>query len=874
MSYRGPIERPIARALAGIPCLELVPTRRWAMPLMCLFLLVLGVFCDHVPAQEPAAKNVLVLYGFTKDNLFPELEPMKSSLRAHLGVPVNIYVEYLDSTRFNNPEYRKSLSATISQAYAGSKPDLVIVGLYPALHFALDFRQQMFPEVPIVFVAVDPQRLQGQKTLPAITGVTETADIRGSLDLALGFHPDTQNIAVISGTSEFEGFWLGRFRKEVQLHHGTVNLIEFSGLPTQGILERVSALPRHTIVFAQIISQDSAEPILKTFDLISAVSQRFPTYSIFNYCMDHGCIGGSYPNEEQNGRIAGEMAARILTGGKPENIPIQPGTGNHLVVDWGQLHHWNISEALIPPGTRVLNRPPGIWERSRKYIITAVLVIVVQFALILALLMQRKRKRHTEAVLRESEERFRLAAQAGKMFAYEWDAATDVLQRSPEFVQVLGFDESAETTGRQILAKVHEADREGVMAAFAELSPEKPYLRISFRMVRPDGTTIWVERSGRAQFSKQGKLLRVVGMLADITERKRAEEQLQESEERFRLVATTAPVMIWMSGPDKLCTYFNQPWLTFTGRSIQQELGNGWAEGVHAGDLEHCLEIYTQAFDRREPFEMEYRLRRHDGEYCWIFDYGVPRFNADGSFAGYIGSASDLTDQKLAQEALEKVSGQLIEAQERERRRLAMELHDDICQRLAMLSLKIEKVTKGWSRGQLSVADQLEQIWQQCSNLTGDVQALSHELHPSILDNLGLATAVKSFCREVSEQSGVVVEFVGKNIPDSLPAEVSLSLFRVVQEAVHNAIKYSGEKHFDVRLQRQYEHLELEVRDQGVGFDASTSKNGGGLGLVSMAERIHQVNGTFNIDSQPNAGTRIRARLPLTEQKARAASAS
>jgi PAS domain S-box-containing protein len=473
-----------------------------------------------------------------------------------------------------------------------------------------------------------------------------------------------------------------------------------------------------------------------------------------------------------------------------------------------------------------------------------------------------ERKRAEEA-LRASEERFRLAAQAGKMFAFEWDAATDIIQRSPEFIQVLGFDGTTQTTGRRILAQVHEADRERVMAAFAKLSPEKPSLRISFRMVRPDGTTIWVERSSRAQFDEQGRLLRIVGMVADITERKRAEEQLQESEERFRLVATTAPVMVWMSGPDKLCTYFNQPWLTFTGRSIQQELGDGWAEGVHAGDLKRCLETYTQAFDRREPFEMEYRLRRNDGEYRWIFDYGVPRFNSDGSFAGYIGSASDMTDQKMAQEALEKVSGQLIEAQERERRRLARELHDDICQRLAMLSLKIEKVTKGAGRGPSSLADQLEQIWQQCSNLTVDVQALSHELHPSILDNLGLATAVKSFCREVAEQGGVAVEFVGKNMPDSLPHEVSLALFRVVQEALHNAVRYSGQKHFEVRLQEISGELELEVSDQGVGFDAQNAKNGGGLGLVSMAERIHQVNGTFNIDSQPNVGTRIRARVPL-----------
>ena len=203
----------------------------------------------------------------------------------------------------------------------------------------------------------------------------------------------------------------------------------------------------------------------------------------------------------------------------------------------------------------------------------------------------------------------------------------------------------------------------------------------------------------------------------------------------------------------------------------------------------------------------------------------VPRVNGDGSFAGFIGSAVDVTDQKMAHEALERVSGQLIEAQEKERSRLARELHDDICQRLAMLSMKIEKVTKGIGRGQRSVAEQLDRIWQECSDLTGDVQSLSHELHPSILDNLGLATAVRSFCREVSEQNGVMVEFVGRNIPDSLPREISLSLFRVVQEAIHNALKYSGQNRFEVQLAANEREIELKVSDRGRGFDAESMTN-------------------------------------------------
>lgn len=214
--------------------------------------------------------------------------------------------------------------------------------------------------------------------------------------------------------------------------------------------------------------------------------------------------------------------------------------------------------------------------------------------------------------------------------------------------------------------------------------------------------------------------------------------------------------------------------------------------------------------------------------------------------------------QRTAQETLQS----LIEAQERELGSIARELHDDVCQRLALLSVKIERVATSWAKGQTTIGEQLEQIWRECSDLAGHVQALSHELHPSLLDNIGLVAAIKSLCRELSEQSGAVIQFTQNNVPDDLSREVSLALFRVVQEALHNSMKYSHADDCHVHLQGGRNQIELEIRDSGVGFEVASATRGG-LGLTSMRERIHLVDGQITIESRKNNGTRIRASVPL-----------
>jgi PAS domain S-box-containing protein len=354
-----------------------------------------------------------------------------------------------------------------------------------------------------------------------------------------------------------------------------------------------------------------------------------------------------------------------------------------------------------------------------------------------------------------------------------------------------------------------------------------------------------------------------VGM--DITELKHAEEALRESEERFRLVANTAPMLIWMSDTDKLCTYFNHSWLVFTGRPMESELGNGWAEGVHPEDLQRCFGTYTRAFDAREKFRSEYRLRRYDGEYRWVLDIGVPRFNQDGSFAGYIGSCVDVTERKLAEVALSGVNSRLIEAQERERTRIARELHDDIGQRLAMLTIELEQFRQKCPDLPVDLLHRIGELRNQSSDLASDVQSLSHELHSSKLEYLGIASAMSALCKEFSHQQNVEVVFAHDEVPRTLPKEISLCLFRVLQEALQNAMKHSGVRHFDVELRYGSDVIRLTVRDSGSGFDVAGAMNSHGLGLVSMTERLKLVDGQLSIDSQPQHGTTIRANVPLSK---------
>ena len=354
----------------------------------------------------------------------------------------------------------------------------------------------------------------------------------------------------------------------------------------------------------------------------------------------------------------------------------------------------------------------------------------------------------------------------------------------------------------------------------------------------------------------------VLAVLAE--ERKGQEAEMRESEERFRLMADTSPTLIWMSATNKFCTFFNRGWLNFTGRRMEEELGDGWASGVHPDDLKRCIGVYYEAFDSRSKFETEYRLRRYDGEYRWIVDYGVPRFGSNGTFCGYIGSCVDITERKLSEMSLRELTGRLIHAQEQERARIARELHDDISQRMAFLQIGLEQFEQGVPALTATNRKELHNLAKVASEVSSDLHGISRQLHPARLDLQGLVAAMASLCRELNSQHELRINFVHHDVPAQIPMEVALCLFRIVQEALRNVVKHGKTSEATVELSGQGDGISLCVSDPGAGFNPEGAQSQGGLGLVSMRERLRLIGGDFAVESRPSCGTRIRVRVPLS----------
>jgi len=478
--------------------------------------------------------------------------------------------------------------------------------------------------------------------------------------------------------------------------------------------------------------------------------------------------------------------------------------------------------------------------------------------------------REMEDTLKITQQGFELAQVAAGMGTYDWDIATGVGRCSELWCPLYGLPPSDIGPPVEVWASlIHPEDRARVVEGARLQSEEGVPCDTEFRVIWPDGTLHWLFTKGNLIRDKQGRPQRTVGVTMDITERKRAEAALRESEERFRSLADTAPVHIWITNTDLRAEFCNQFGLSFAGRTTEELADGAWAELVHPEDQPGLLTEWGILSAARGTGRFEYRTRRVDGEYRWVLTTTTPRFLNSGEFAGYVGIGVDITEHKHAEQRLRELSTALLRLQDEERRRIGRELHDSTGQNLAAVKLNLSRLSHANCPPELQrlISESMELV----ERMLTETRTLSYLLHPPLLDELGLVSALKTYIEGFSSRSGIAVHFEAPPDLGRLAPELETAIFRIIQEGLTNAHRHSGSSQCWVTIDAGGRTISLMVRDNGAGLPAAVLNQLRdrpglvGVGLSGMQERARQLGGSLEIDSDD--GCVIRGLFPLTRPR-------
>ncbi len=385
---------------------------------------------------------------------------------------------------------------------------------------------------------------------------------------------------------------------------------------------------------------------------------------------------------------------------------------------------------------------------------------------------------------------------------------------------------------------------------------------------RKDGSSVPIEIGLNRFRTPEGEF--VLASIIDVTQRLAAEATLRESEERMTLAAEAANLGMWVWEPPETYMWTSAKWKKIHGYSPDEDIRyDALIERVHPVDREAIGHVVTDAFKNQGAFHLQHRVVLPNGTVRWISTSGRVEQTANDGPLRLLGISIDISERVEVEAAAREVSGKLITAQEDERRRIARDLHDDLNQRLAMLSVGADLLGRmdNPARAHALITD----IASQVQNLSAEVHKLSYRLHPAKLDQLGLLAAARSFCHELSKQCGVEVEFVHEDMPRDLNDAAALCLYRIIQEGLQNVFKHSGATRARVELSRHEDLITLAVSDNGCGFDMSAIGHQAGLGLVGMRERVRLMHGQIVFQSTPGQGTRIEVTIPVTLSQTAAA---
>jgi PAS domain S-box-containing protein len=813
-------------------------------------------------------KRVLILFS-TAANV-PAQVLLENSLRKTIldgsPVPVEVYSEYLDDARTSSLDsYENELVSLLSRKYQGKTFDVVIPVTYPLLRFQLRNQAVLFPNSPKVFLTLDKSDLDGLDLGPNMTGVWGQTDFRSTLEMALGLHPGTEQVVVLGGVSDWDRSWSDKAKQAYLPFEDRIKFTYLLGLTSEEQRSTLAKLPPHTIVSFITSLKDKAGNTYENRDLLSRLApvSSAPIYGVSDAQVGSGIVGGKVLDFEGLGVAGGRVCLRIMAGESASTIPPQ-GVPSVPMFDWRQLQRWGIDEDSLPEGSIVRYKTPTLWSEYKAYILPLVGAIVIETLLIAWLLFMRIQRRKAEAEASHLTSRIKEIVSNVPGIVWESRYDPEINKRRTTFIsdyveKMLGYSAEEWLSNPPGFGGVimPEEDRERALRDSDEAVATRKDGLSEFRWITKDGRIRWVENYlSPIVDDVSGKVVGLRGVALDVTNRKAAEEKAYHTEKRDRAILSALPDLMFIQSDDGVYVDFHAKDLQDLLVPPEQFLGKNIRDILPPELGDRFMRAFAQTKDGGDPQVLEYSLEIGGSE-RW-YEARMVR-SADQ----ILSIVRDITSVKRSQQEAYELGGRLINAQEDERSRLARELHDGVSQTLALLSIELSMFGKrSINGGAANIEAELKVLSERVSGVSDELRRISQELHPVKLAQLGLVTAVRSFCKEIETAHGVKVHFEETAVPNKLEDNVSLGLYRIVQESLQNVVKHSGARRASVKLALKGGELMLEVDDDGKGFNPAAARGNGSLGLVSMRERVRLLDGSIKIDSKIGKGTKVRAAIP------------
>jgi PAS domain S-box-containing protein len=462
---------------------------------------------------------------------------------------------------------------------------------------------------------------------------------------------------------------------------------------------------------------------------------------------------------------------------------------------------------------------------------------------------------------------------------YQWRPLADEVRWEGDYSKVLGYSpEEIGNTTDSWTSRVHPDDLNAVFAEAAQATLERRAFDLHYRFRHRNGSYRWMHDRGILTVNALGELERIIGVFSDVTEQKEAEDALQMQEHRLRTLVDNVPGAVYRCGyaPNWTIEFISDPIERMSGypaADFVRDAVRSYVSIIEPEDWPEVERVAKACLSQRRPYEVEYRIRHADGSTRWIYEKGQGVFAETGELRWLDGVVVDVTERKRTEatlrehgERLQRLTQRLVQAQEDEAHRIGRELHDELGQILTSLKIKLQTLSR--RKEGRTFEEKVSDLTQTVDQAIDRIRAISADLRPTVLDDLGLAAALRWMVDRQTQQAGLKGTFSSRDLGTRLSPELETTCYRVAQEALTNVVRHARAKHVRITLQREGGDLHLLVSDDGIGFDAETVLSGGllaqSLGVLGMKERVELMGGRFSIRSTEGHGTDVHAWFALS----------